>query len=176
MAERFLTLMADLDDASRKRLSEGDDALKKAGFVVTQTPSLPYHISMGTFPLEREAEIVGLMKEIAGKFPAIAVHFSHIGIFTGGKVLFCAPERSARLDALHDACEAKGDALRPWTPHVTALIDEPEAVCAALPVFFAILFSVCCEDRPAAFVRLLADAGHRILRAEREIEFGATGA
>lgn len=94
MAERFLTLMADLDDVSQKRLSEWNDALKKAGFVGTQTPGLPYHISMAAFPLEREGEIDGLMKEVAGKFPPIAVHFSHIGIFAGGKVLFARPKEA----------------------------------------------------------------------------------
>ena len=133
MAEEFLTLMANLDEISQKRLSEWYGALKEAGFVGTQTPGLPYHISLASFPLERENEVVGLMKKVAAEFQAVPVHISHIGIFAGGKVLFAAPERNARLDALHDACET--DKERVWTPHVTVLIDEPEAVCSALPLF-----------------------------------------
>ncbi len=133
MVEEFLTLMADLDEISQKRLSEWYGALKEAGFVGTQTPGLPYHISLATFPLEREDEVVGLMKKAAAEFPAVPVHISHIGMFAGGKVLFAAPERNAQLDALHDACET--DTERVWTPHVTVLIDEPEAVCSALPLF-----------------------------------------
>lgn len=133
MTEEFLTLMADLDETSQKRLSEWYGALKEAGFVGTQTPGLPYHISLATFPLERESEIVGLMKKAAAEFPAVPVHISHIGMFAGGRVLFAAPERNAWLDALHDACET--DKERVWTPHVTLLIDEPEAVCSALPLF-----------------------------------------
>ena len=133
MAEEFLTLMADLDEISQKRLSEWYDTLAKAGFVGTQTPGLPYHISLASFPLEREEKVVGLMKKAAAEFPAIPVHINHIGMFAGGKVLFAAPERNAQLDALHDACET--DRERVWTPHVTVLIDEPEAVCSALSLF-----------------------------------------
>ncbi len=78
MTEKFLTLMADLDDVSQKRLSEWYGTLKKTGFIGTQTPGLPYHISIVTFPLEQEEEIVGLMKKAAGGFSIIPVHISHM--------------------------------------------------------------------------------------------------
>ncbi len=134
MAEQFLTLMADLDGDSQKRLSGWYGVLQKARFLGTQTPGLPYHMSLATFPLARESEAVALMQRAAERFPAVPVHFSHIGLFAGGKVLFCAPERNARLDALHGACEPDAESECRWTPHVTLLIDEPETVCAALPV------------------------------------------
>ena len=62
------------------------------------------------------------------------MHLSHIGIFAPGKVLFAAPERDDKLTALHTRFEKDSDSPLPWTPHVTLLIDEPEVVCAALPV------------------------------------------
>jgi len=133
MAEQFLTLMADLDEASQRRMGEWYQSLKEAGFTGTQTP-LPYHISLTTFPLEKEQEAVERMKKAASAFSPIPVHISHIGIFPGGKVLFGAPERSAELTALHDACELGLPQPYPWTPHATILIDEPETVCAAVPV------------------------------------------
>ena len=133
MAEGFLTLMADLDADSQARLSAWYDYLKEAGFTGTQTPGLPYHISLATFPLDKELEAVEIMKKAGSKFSPIPVHISHMGLFAGGKVLFCAPERNAELDALHLACE-KYPQKYPWTPHATLLIDEPDAVCAALPV------------------------------------------
>lgn len=131
MAEQFLTLMADLDDAAQARLSEWYEALTKAGFTGTQTPGLPYHISLATFPLDQEQTAVQLLRK-AANFSPVPVHFSHIGLFAGGRVLFAAPERNPRLDALHDAFDPQPKA--PWTPHATLLIDEPEQVCAALPV------------------------------------------
>jgi len=134
MAEQFLTLMADLDDASQEIMSGWYNTLKEAGFTGTQTPGLPYHISLATFPLEREQEVVTLMKKVAGEFAPMAVHISHVGMFAGGKVLFGAPELSPELEALHEACAKNTMQKYPWTPHATLLIDEPETVYAAVPV------------------------------------------
>ena len=128
MAEQFLTLMADLDDDSQKRMGEWYDALKQAGFSGTQTP-LPYHISLSTYPLDLEREAVALMEKVAADFSPAPVHISHIGIFPGGKVLFGAPERNA-----HDACDLGAPQPHPWTPHATLLMDTPETICAAVPV------------------------------------------
>ncbi len=133
MAEKFLTLMADLDEDTQARMSGWYDDLKKAGFIGTQTQGLPYHISLATFPLDQEQEAEKLTRRVAAEFAAVPVHISHIGIFSGGKVIFCGPERNAELDALHNACETNPDPKRPWTPHVTILIDEPDISCAALP-------------------------------------------
>ena len=151
MAEEFLTLMADLDEISQKRLSEWYDTLAKAGFVGTQTPGLPYHISLASFPLEREEKVVGLMKKAAAEFPAIPVHINHIGMFAGGKVLFAAPERNAQLDALHDACETDAACHRPDRRAGSGLL-------RAVPVF-AVVLPVCRKYRPTASLRLLANKG-----------------
>ena len=135
MAEQFLTLMADLDDESQERLSGWYVTLKDAGFTGTQTPGLPYHISLMTFPLDREQEAAELTRRVAADFAPVPVHISHIGLFAGGRVLFGAPERNPELDALQRACDLGiPQPHNGWTPHVSVLIDEPETVCAALPV------------------------------------------
>ena len=134
MAEQFLTLMADLDEESQKIMSEWYSHLQEAGFTGTQTPGLPFHISLTTFALEQEQKAIELMKKVADEFSPIPVHISHIGIFAPGKVLFGGPERNADLEKLHDACELNPDSQRPWTPHATILIDELGTVCAALPL------------------------------------------
>ena len=134
MAEQFLTLMADLDEDSQAVMSAWYSSLNHAGFRGTQTPNLPFHISMTTFPLEKEQEAVELVQRVAGDFSPFSVHISHIGIFAPGKVLFGAPERNAELDLLHNACETNPDPQHPWTPHVTLLIDEPATICEALPL------------------------------------------
>lgn len=135
MAEQFLTLMADLDEDSQAIMSEWYNALKKEGFTGMQTPGLPYHISLATFPLDKEQEAVELMRKVAEEFSPIPVHISHIGLFAGGKVLFGSPEMSPGLVSFHDACAMETNQEHAWVPHVTILIDEPETVCAALPVF-----------------------------------------
>jgi len=133
MAEQFLTLMADFDGNTQKEMSAWYGSLKALGFTGTQTPGLPYHISLGTFPLSEEKKAVEIMEKAAKEFAPFQVHVSHIGVFAPGKVLFAAPERNARLDAIHDACDIFPNPYRPWTPHATILIDESETICKALP-------------------------------------------
>ncbi|MBQ7058078.1 MAG: 2'-5' RNA ligase family protein [Firmicutes bacterium] len=133
MAEQFLTLMADLDEESQQIMTGWYSKLQEAGFRGTQTPDLPYHISLATFPLDQEDAVVQKMKKIAAEFTAFPVLISHIGIFPGGKVLFGAPEKDEKLISLHVAFE-KDTKEHPWTPHATILIDEPETVCEAVPV------------------------------------------
>lgn len=133
MAEQFLTLMADFDVNTQKEMSAWYGSLKALGFTGTQTPGLPYHISLGTFPLSEEKKAVEIMEKAAKEFAPFQVHVSHIGVFAPGKVLFAAPERNARLDAIHDVCDVFPNPVRPWTPHATILIDEPETICKALP-------------------------------------------
>lgn len=134
MAEQFLTLMADLDAASQDIMSGWYTELKEVGFAGTQTPGLPYHISLATFSLEKEQEVVSLMQKVAAEFAPVPVHISHVGMFAGGKVLFGAPEVNPELTALHEACAKDTMQKYPWTPHATLLIDEPEIVYAAVPV------------------------------------------
>ena len=135
MAEQFLTLMADLDEDSQTRMSGWYQALREAGFTGTQTPGLPFHISLATFPTELEKEAAGMIRKAAAEFAPVPVHISHIGMFAGGRILFGGPEKDAGLAALREACKPALPEKYPWTPHVTILIDELETVHAALPVF-----------------------------------------
>lgn len=66
--------------------------LKKAGFTGNQTPGLPFHVSMGCFSLDKEAAVINEMNELATRFSSIPVHISHIGLFSGGNVLYAAPD------------------------------------------------------------------------------------
>ena len=135
MAEQFLTLMADLDDEAQARMSGWYHSLQEAGFTGVQTPGLPYHISLSTFPLNQEKEAAEIARKAAAEYAPVPVHLSHIGLFAGGKVLFAAPEKDGELAALQAACWSDVPQQYPWTPHATILIDEPETVLAAMPVF-----------------------------------------
>ena len=135
MAEQFLTLMADLDRESQERMSGWYESLMKAGFTGVQTPGLPYHISMATFPPEQEEKAAEIMRKAAAGFAPVPVHISHIGMFAGGRILFGGPEKDAELSALREACKPESPEQHPWTPHVTILIDEPDRVYTALPIF-----------------------------------------
>ena len=126
--------MADLDQDSQERMAGWYDSLKKAGFTGAQTPGLPYHISLATFPPELEEKTIATTRRVAAEFAPVPVHISHIGMFAGGKVLFGGPEKSKELAALREACKPDAPEKYPWTPHATILIDEPGIVCAAIPI------------------------------------------
>ena len=127
--------MADLDEDSQILMGGWYEKLQAEGFNGVQTPGLPFHISLATFSLEREAEVVDEMKRLSKQFSSIPVHFSHIGLFAGGKVLFAAPDMNpAGLLELRQAIKTETQEKFPWTPHATILIDEAETVQKALPV------------------------------------------
>ena len=135
MAEEFLTLMADLDDEAQRTMGEWYEELQAAGLVGEQTKGLPFHISLASFPLEKEAEAVAEMKELADRFPMIPVHFSHIGLFQGGRILYAAPDMNPpTLFDLRRAIKTQTAERFPWTPHATILIDDAENVQKALPI------------------------------------------
>ena len=74
MAEQFLTLMAVLDDEAQERLSGWYHSLQEAGFTGVQTPGLPYHISLSTFPPEQEKEAAGIAGKAAASFAPVPGH------------------------------------------------------------------------------------------------------
>lgn len=135
MAESFLCLMAVLDDGVQKNMSTWYEELQKEGFTGTQTPNLPYHISLATYPLEMEKKVVENLEKVAAEFSQVEVHLSHMGMFAGGSVLFAGPERNPELDKLQEACQMGVPQQYPFTPHTTILIDKPEVVQAAIPIF-----------------------------------------
>ena len=135
MAEEFLALMADLDDESQKKMTGWHDTLTEAGFAGTQTPDIPYHITLASFSLEKETEVKAEMKRLADEFAPIPVHISHIGLFAGGNVLFGAPDMNpSGLLALREAIQTETIDIYPWTPHATILLDDLETIQKALPV------------------------------------------
>ena len=130
MNDKFLCVLAGYDEASEERLTGFQNELYRAGFVGTQTKDVPMHVTMGTFPVEDEERVTGLVRTIAADTEPFLISVSHVGLFAGSKVLFAAPDCSRELLALREHFGASPG----WVPHTTMLIDEPETVQRALPV------------------------------------------
>lgn len=131
--ESFLTLMAEYCEADQARISKWYDAVQQAGFTGTQTPGLRHHISLATFPLNREEEAVRIAQTAAACFAPLTVDIRHMGVMPGGQVLFAAPDMCEKLSALQRACGSNVVGGHLWLPHTTMLIDTVENVAAALP-------------------------------------------
>lgn len=131
MAEKRLFVLAGFDGETEARLHGWQKGLYAQGFKGTQTKHIPPHFTLDNFPLDREPQLMALLTELATRQKPVPVLFSHIGIFPGGKVLFAAPDCNRELLALK---ETFGRSYG-WTPHTTMLVDTPEEIARAVPVF-----------------------------------------
>lgn len=129
MEKKFLCVMAGYDDNTEQHLAALQNRLYEQGFTGTHTKDLPQHITLGTFPVVEEAELIDLVTRVSQEIKPFDIAFNHIGIFGGSKVLFVAPDPNSNLFKLK---EKFGDSYN-WTPHTTMLIDKPEVIYDALP-------------------------------------------
>ncbi|MBP3292559.1 MAG: DUF4275 family protein [Clostridia bacterium] len=133
MAEKSLYVMAGFDAETEERLAELQNLLYANGFTGTQTKGIPFHLTLGSRPADEENEewLLEIMREVAEISFDFTVTFNHIGIFSGGKVLFAAPDTEMELLHLNGSFDFSDDS---WTPHATLLIDEPSVILDALPL------------------------------------------
>ncbi|MBP1754692.1 MAG: 2-5 ligase, partial [Firmicutes bacterium] len=97
MKDKFLCVMAGYDDNTEKKLSDIQNKLYEKGFVGNHTKDLPQHITLGSFPVNKEEDIVNLLKKVAKETRQFEINFNHIGIFGGSQVLFIAPDTNYSL-------------------------------------------------------------------------------
>lgn len=133
MRDKFLCVMAQFDKEAEEKLGRIYKELLEAGFVGNQTPNLPYHITLGTFDLEKENELKKLLKKVASNTSKIQVSFNHIGLF-GMEVLFAAPSVSHELLNLQKEFNNNYANDLTWAPHTTIIIDKPEIIQKAIPI------------------------------------------
>ena len=133
MAEKYLYVMAGFDAETEAKLAELQNLLYENGFTGTQTKGIPFHLSLGSRPADEENEewLLEIIHEVAEISFDFTVTFNHIGIFSGGKVLFAAPDPEMELLHLNGRFDFSDDS---WTPHATLLIDEPSVILGALPI------------------------------------------
>lgn len=130
MADKALYIMAGYDDQTEAYLAGIQNKLYEQGFTGTHTKNIPQHITLGSYPTDKEQDLIDLLPKIAAATKAMDVTFNHIGIFGGSNVLFIAPDSSKELLELK---ENFGDSLG-WTPHTTMIIDKPDVILKALPI------------------------------------------
>lgn len=135
MEDKRLYVVAQYDAETDKKLNELYLALVNEGFSGTQTKGIPYHITLGTFEVEDEVEVIRRAREAAGSQRAFTLRLAYLGLFHMN-VLFAAPAvKRELLDLLHAVVPGGGTADEfPWVAHTTLLMDEPEAIHRAIPV------------------------------------------
>ena len=129
MAEKALYVLAGYDDRAEAYLSGIQKKLYEQGFSGRHTKNIPMHITLGSFPADKEEALNALVLKTAGEFRAFDVTFNHVGVFGGAEVLFAAPDTNRELLTLKEVFGSSRD----WTAHTTFIIDTPEVIYKALP-------------------------------------------
>jgi 2'-5' RNA ligase len=134
LEEKHLYAVALFDADTQRRLSELYRKLTLEGFAGTQTKGIPYHITLGTFEIEDEPEVIRRVQAAVRSQSAFTLRLAYVGLF-GLNVLFIAPAvKQQLLDLLHAVVPCGGTADEfPWVAHTTVLMDEPEAIRRAVP-------------------------------------------
>ncbi len=119
----FLTVYAVLDDSSQARLGKVRALLREQGIYGTQTDSIPFHISLGSYPPENRQALTERIRRIGGEYKAFSLNFTGLDSF-GGKVLFAKPEESEGIRNLRaEFCSDYPNSF-PYCPHCTILQDD----------------------------------------------------
>lgn len=142
MEEKFLCAIATFDESTDMKFKKIQDELVKVGI---KEQEVPPHITLAAYVGVEEEAIDSWIEEFIAKNRKIEVKFSNIGLF-GLRVVFIAPYVSDELKDFHrvfhkkydDACGEIGLnyslAGGGWIPHVTAFIDEADALIRVLPI------------------------------------------
>ncbi len=135
MEDRHLYVVAQFDAQTDQKLKQLYQTLVQEGFIGTQTKDIPYHITLGTFEVEDEVEVIRRVHKTTQAMPAFTMRMAYIGLF-GLNVLFAAPAVKCELIHLRQWIVPGGGTAEefPWVAHTTLLMDEPGTIHRAIPV------------------------------------------
>ena len=128
--KKFLTVFAVFDKETQKRMEFYQSKILSLGYTWTQTNNIPFHISLGSFPTSKKAELKQRIADVCSKNFEFEIDLTKICDFDG-KVLFIEPELNKNLLDLHNLFEGNFADGFPWHAHSTVVIGEKEAVCEA---------------------------------------------
>ncbi len=118
MKKRFLTVYAVLDDITQNNLKELQRVLIDYNLLGTQIKEIPYHISLGSFPLDKKTELESLIQNKCMATSTFNINLLKINHFKN-KVLYIEPEINDNLINLQRTFDGNYADNYDWTPHVT---------------------------------------------------------
>lgn len=125
--DKFLTVYAVLDEDTQKYLKAIQEDLLQLGDAGTQTMGIPFHISLGSFPVEEEKVLAKRIAEISLVQKPFPVQLRAVNHFYN-RVLFLEPERTHELEKLQLAFDGNYADGFPWHPHVTLFRGDVQSV------------------------------------------------
>ena len=127
---KFLTVFAVYDDETQAILKKYQDSVINATYSGTQTMNIPFHVTLGSFPVECEKELIDRIKLACNENFEFDINFSHVGHFNN-KVLFIEPEYTEQLMNLHALFDNNYPYGFPYHAHTTIFCGEEQQVIKA---------------------------------------------
>ena len=134
--EKFLTIYAVLDEETQGILTNLQNQIIKNYPNGKQTMGIPFHISLGSFPIECEQELIERMKE-AVSIESFSIEVDGISSFNQ-QVIFAKPIRNEKLVELHNMFNGNYADGFSWVPHITLYMgteEEGQEILNCLPDF-----------------------------------------
>ena len=128
--KKFLTVMAVFDDETQEKLAGIQSRIIENVGSGTQTMGIPFHLTLGSYPTDKEREVVAQIEKIASlakPFEVLLVEYSNFS----DKVLFLEPTRPKELIELRKAFECDYANGFDWVPHATLFCYEAYNVIKA---------------------------------------------
>ena len=122
--------MAVFDDETQEKLAGIQSKIIENVGCGTQTMGIPFHLTLGSYPADKEREVVAQIEKIASlakPFEVLLVEYSNFS----DRVLFLEPTRPKELIELRKAFECDYANGFDWVPHATLFCDEADNVIKA---------------------------------------------
>ncbi len=100
MKDKFLTVYAVLDESTQQKLKSIQDRLRDMGYIGKQLTDIPFHITLGSFPLEYKEVLSEKIASVCSATSKFSINLKGINHFSN-KVLFVEPEENGHLTKLH---------------------------------------------------------------------------
>ena len=128
--DKFITVFAVFDDKTQSILNDYQRKVFNLGYVGTQTMGIPFHLTLGSFPVECEHELVSRIKETCQTNFEFDIKLDKVNHFNNS-VLFIEPEINEDLLKLHNIFDNNYANGFPWHPHATIFCGIEEEVKTA---------------------------------------------
>ncbi len=117
--ERFITVMAILDNNTQELLQKIQYDLECQYGVDTKTKDIPFHITLGSYAVEDTTEIITRITDVANHTRSFDIEFDGLNHF-GNLVRFIKPKISNELLRLHSCFDSDyANGYDRWIPHAT---------------------------------------------------------
>ena len=116
--EKFLTIYAVFDEETQRKLNKIQQEIEAKYPAGSQTRGIPFHISLGSFPVEEKAALIGRIGKWIEELKPFSIELEGLGHFDN-QLLYVKPNLNAELEALHQIFEGNYSDGYPCVPHVT---------------------------------------------------------